>query len=82
MTGSRNDQRNPSVWNVDIKFTKEMNLPQGMNLQLSMEVFNLLNDGTYYIYNPFLELGRQVNGRNEALRRFGRQFQVQMKLTF
>ena len=61
-TGVRNDHRNKSYWNVDVKLTKEMNLPHGMNLQVSMEIYNLLNDGTYQIYNPGLEAGQQVNG--------------------
>ena len=52
------------------------------NLQLTAEVFNLLDDGTYQIYNPFVERGIQINGRNEAQQRFGRRWQVGMKLAF
>jgi hypothetical protein len=82
VTGVRNDQRNDSYWNVDLKATKELQLGKGMNLQVTAEVFNLLDDGTYQIYNPFVERGIQVNGRNEANRRFGRRWQVGMKLAF
>lgn len=81
-TGSRNDQRNSSYWNFDVKFTKEMNLGRGLNMQVSAEVFNLLNDGTYIVYNQFQRAGFQVNGNNGAVRRFGRQWQVGMKIAF
>ncbi len=66
-TGHRNDQRNDSYWNFDLKFTKELNLGRGLNMQLSAEIFNLLNDGTYQIYNnPVFETGYQINGINSA----------------
>ena len=81
-TGQRNDQRNASFWNFDVKATKELRLGKGMNLQLSAEIFNLLDDGTYQVYNPFLERGQQLNGVNEAQSRFGRRWQVGMKLAF
>ena len=54
-----------------------------MNLQISAEIFNLLNEGTYIIYNNDLRYGYQVNGRNDASgSRFGRQFQLGMRLAF
>jgi outer membrane receptor protein involved in Fe transport len=81
-TGVRNDQRNDSFWNVDLKATKELNLAKGMNLQLSAEVFNVFDDDTYTVYNGALQRGVQINGRNEAYRRFGRRWQVGMKLAF
>jgi outer membrane receptor protein involved in Fe transport len=78
----RNDQRNPSYWNVDLKATKELKLGKGMNLQLSAEIFNLFNDATYRVYNSFFERGVQVNGVNEFEQFFGRFWQVGMKLAF
>jgi hypothetical protein len=80
----RNSERNDSFWNVDLKATKELRLGKGMNLQVSAEVFNVLDDGTYQIFNPspFFQRGIQVNGVNEAQRRFGRRWQVGMKLAF
>ena len=81
-TGVRNSERNPSQWLLSAKVTKEMNVGQRVNLQLSAEVFNLLNDGTYQIYNPDLELGRQINGVNAARREFGRRWQLGVKLAF
>ena len=81
-TGQRNDQRNESFWNVDLKATKEMNIARGLNLQISAEIFNALNDDTLQVYNPDLEIGRQVNGVNDAIQRFGRQWQLGMKLAF
>jgi len=53
-----------------------------MNLQLTAEIFNLLNDNAYIIYNPFLNYGQQLNGANDAYRRFGRQYQLGMRLAF
>ena len=81
-TGVRNDQRNLSYWNVDIKFTKEMRVGQRANVQLSAEVYNLLNDDTYQVYNPNSEIGQQLNGINDGFYRFGRQFQLGAKVTF
>jgi hypothetical protein len=81
-TGVRNDQRNKSYWNVDVKVTKEIGFGQRSNLQASAEVFNALNDETYLIYNPFFEAGQRVNGINEAQRRFGRRWQVGLRLAF
>ena len=82
LTGSRNDQRNDSYYNVDAKFTKEMNLGRGLNMQVSAEVFNLLNDGTVLIYNPLNQSGQQINGTNVDIRRFGRSWQLGFKLAF
>jgi hypothetical protein len=81
-TGQRNDQRNVSWWDIGVKFTKEIQLPKGMNLQLSADIFNLLDDRTYIIYNPGTEIGQQINGRNEAYVRAGRRFQIIGKVTF
>ena len=81
-TGARNDQRNKAYWNVDLKATKELRLGRAVNLQLSAEVFNALDDDTYIIYNPFFEAGQNINGINEATRRFGRRWQVGVKLAF
>ncbi|HEX6853176.1 MAG TPA: carboxypeptidase regulatory-like domain-containing protein [Candidatus Polarisedimenticolaceae bacterium] len=81
-TGQRNDQRNRSYWNFDVKASKEMNLPRGLNLQLSVLVKNLLNDGTYIVFTPGINYGRQINGVNDATQRFGRQFELGMRLAF
>jgi len=82
LTHQRNDQRNPSAWNFDAKIVKEINLPKGMNLQLDAEIFNLLNEDTYSVYNNFTKSGQQINGTNDAQRRFGRTYQVGMRLAF
>ena len=81
-TGTRNDQRNTSYWNVDIKATKEFTFGRAMNVQLSAEVFNALNDDTYLIYNPFFESGQRINSVNEAVRRFGRRWQLGTRFAF
>lgn len=82
ITGQRNDQRNRARWNFDVKFDKEMNLGKGLNLQLAADIFNLLNDRTYVVYNDFTQQGVQLNGRNDAYRRVGRQYQLTAKLSF
>jgi hypothetical protein len=82
LTQQRNDQRNPSSWLFNMKITKEINLPKGMNLQLDGEIFNILNDDTYSVYNDFTKSGQQVNGTNQATRRFGRTYQIGMRLAF
>ena len=78
----RNSERNDSQWLVNLNFTKEMNLGRGLNLQLSAEIFNLLNDGTYQIYNPNFETGFQVNGINSFQFEFGRSWQLGVKMAF
>ena len=78
----RNDQRNASYWNVDLKFTKEMNVGRGLNLQFSAEVFNLLNDGTYLICNPLSESGQQINGNNDGDPPLRAAWQVGFKMAF
>ena len=80
-TGQRNDQRNRSFWDFTVKATKAVAL-KGVNAELSLEVFNLLNDDTYRIYNEFLEIGTQINGVNDATRRFGRQYQLGVRVAF
>ena len=82
LTHQRNDQRNPSAWNFDAKIVKEVNLPKGMNLQVDAEIFNLLNEDTYSVYNNFTKSGQQINGTNDATRRFGRTYQIGMRLAF
>ena len=57
-------------------------LQRGLNMQLSAEIFNLLNDGTYEVYNPDSENGFQVNGIDQARTEFGRQWQLGMRLSF
>ena len=82
LTGQRNDQRNSSAWLFNLKLVKEINLPKGMNLQLDADIFNLLNDDTYSVYNNFLKSGQQINGTNQATQRFGRTYQIGMRLAF
>jgi hypothetical protein len=53
-----------------------------MNLQLDADIFNLLNDDTYSVYNNFTNSGQQINGTNQAERRFGRTYQLGMRLAF
>jgi len=81
-TGQRNDQRNISTWTIDLKATREFTVGARMNMQLALEIFNVLNEGTYKVYNIFREEGRQINGINEAYREFGRRFQLSARVSF
>ena len=81
-THQRNDQCNDSYWNFDLKFTKEMNLGRGLNMQVSAEIFNLFNDGTFLIFNPLTDSGQQINGTNVGYYRFGRRWQLGFKVAF
>jgi hypothetical protein len=81
-TGQRNDQRNAAAWNFDAKLVKELSLSKGMSLQLTAEIFNLFGENTYVVYNTATKTGQQVNGTNDAYRRFGRQYQVGIRLAF
>ena len=81
-TGIRNDQRNDSYWNLDLKLAREFQLARAVNLQLSAEVFNVLNDGTYQVYDAVSETGEQINGNNVSQRRFGRQWQAGVRVAF
>jgi hypothetical protein len=82
VTHRRNDQRNAAYWNLDLKVTREMILSRGANLQLSAELFNALDDRTYTIYNPYLGIGREINGTGEAYRRWGRTWQLGFRAAF
>ena len=81
-TGRRNDQRNAPYWNFDLKATKEFSLGRRANMQVSAQIFNLLNDDTEIIYNNFTDTGQQVNGNNDSFYRFGREWEVGAKIAF
>ena len=81
-TGRRNDQRNRPALALNAKLDKEYNLRGGMNLQISIEIFNLLGDRYYAVYNPQAGYGRQLNGKNDATLTPGRQYQLGFRLTF
>ncbi|MEO8217103.1 MAG: carboxypeptidase regulatory-like domain-containing protein [Acidobacteriota bacterium] len=51
----RNTERQPSVWDVDLRLSKLFGLGRGMNLELIGEVFNVLNTK-----NRFVTSGNQV----------------------
>ena len=62
--------------------TKELRFGSRLNLQLSVEVFNVFDEETYRIYNRFYEAGQRVNGSNEAEVLQGRRWQLSAKLAF
>jgi len=74
-TGQRNDQRNESFWNFDLRVAKDFNLAGGKTLGLSAEVFNLLNADPLRIFEV-------NNDRAAAVRDFGRRFQLGATFAF
>ena len=74
-TGHRNDQRNPSFWTVDLRLAKEIQFTRRLQLQLTGEIFNLLNDNTVRIEN-------RLDTVNNGFGRFGRRYQVGLRLGF
>jgi hypothetical protein len=82
VNGVRNSERNVAWWDFNVKVTKEFRIGRGVNGQASVEAYNLLNDGTYQVYNPFQSSGEQRNGNNESAERFGRRWQLGLRLAF
>jgi outer membrane receptor protein involved in Fe transport len=74
-TGQRNDQRNDAFWTVDMRVAKDFRLPGDVMLQLSIEAFNLLNDDTLRTINI-------TSGISDGERRFGREWQLGVKMHF
>jgi hypothetical protein len=71
----RNDELNDSYWTLDLRVAKDVAISRAVQFQLSAEVFNLLNDDTLIIDD-------RVNGLNGGVRRFGRRWQLGMRLGF
>jgi len=74
-TGARNDHRNPPFWTFNARVAKDMSLGSGVDLSLTMEVFNLLDDDRLRIYDV-------TDGRTNFERRFGRRWQLGFRLAF
>jgi hypothetical protein len=74
-TRQRNDQRNGDYWTVDLRVAKDFAISRRVQFQVSGEVFNLLNDDTLIIDD-------QINGVVGGVRRFGRRWQLGLRLGF
>jgi hypothetical protein len=74
VSGKRNDQRNPGFWNLDLRVAREFNLG-GITAGITAEVFNVFNDDT-------LRILQVSDGQVQAVRRFGRRFQVGLRTAF
>ena len=74
-SGVRNDQRNPAYWNIDMRLAKEFRLDERVNMQVTFEVFNLLDDKT-------LQIEDRIDTTLGGTRRFGRQFQLGLRIGF
>lgn len=81
-TRRRNDHRNRSWWNVDVKVDKSFAFRRGATMDFSLEVYNLFDEKRYVIYSPFGGYGAEVNGQNDAYVTTGRQFQLGMRVAF
>ena len=73
-TGQRNDHRNQSFFTLGVNLQRDFQVGK-VNITGGVEVVNLLNDDRLYIADV-------TNGRQSAGRRFGREFQMSMKLNF
>ena len=74
-THRRNDQRNESFWNFDARIAGNIRASRKVQMELSAEFFNLLNDNTLIQVNT-------VDGIFDGTRRFGRQYQLGLRLAF
>ena len=81
-TAARNDSRNAAYWNLDLRIAKEFRVGRSAVFQLSAEVFNVMNEQTYMIYDFTQRSGQQVNLRNEAHVRPGRRIQLGLKVSY
>ena len=73
--GKRNVHRNPGYWTFDARVAREFALSKGQVFGLTFEGFNLLNDDTLRI----LEVNE---GTVRGVRRFGRRWQIGLRLSF
>jgi outer membrane receptor protein involved in Fe transport len=74
-TGRRNDQRNESYWNFDVRVAGNVKIARDVEMELTAEIFNLLNDNTLFQTDT-------VDGVFAGSRRFGRQYQLGLRLAF
>jgi hypothetical protein len=74
-TRQRNDQRNPSYWTLDLRVAKDIVISRRVQLQLSVEIFNALDDQTVVLED-------RINGTSAGIRRFGRRWQIGGKILF
>lgn len=75
ITHQRNDQRNVAAWVFDASVIRDMSLRGGTSLQLSFNVFDMLN-------NPPIRILQMVNGDLVGVRPFGRRFQLGVSASF
>lgn len=75
LTRRRNDQRNVSAWNLDVKAVKDVPISSRAHLQLTAEAFNLFGEDTLVVSDI-------TNGRLNGERRIGRSYQLGVRLGF
>jgi outer membrane receptor protein involved in Fe transport len=81
-THRRNDRRNLPTLALDVKIEKEWKAGRSAQIGTSLEIYNLLSDRKYTIYNSATGFGQQVNGQNDAYRTPGRQYQLGLRVAF
>jgi hypothetical protein len=74
-TGRRNDQRNDDYWTVDLRVSKDFQVGKGTGIQISADIFNLLNDDALRYYDI-------TDGVADSVRRFGRRWQLGLQIAF
>jgi len=74
-TEHRNDQRNAAFWTWNARLAKDFIAHGSVNVELTLEVFNLLNDDSLRIID-------RTDGVDNAVRRFGRRWQIGTRIAF
>lgn len=94
-TGQRNDQRNASLWDLEVNIQKEFSI-KDVRATVQLSVYNVLNDDTLFISRVQQNEGTrtEISENGEIIevpivfrspvggRRFGRQFELLLKANF
>jgi hypothetical protein len=80
--GGRNARRNGTRLCMDVRITKELSVARGVSLGIALEVFNLAADRSTIVYNPLRDVGRAIDGAEDARRWFGRRYQIGLQVGF
>ncbi|RMF71701.1 MAG: hypothetical protein D6738_13365 [Acidobacteria bacterium] len=83
-TGQRNDRRNAHLWTLDLNAQKQFELGR-VRATVQIDVFNALNDDTQLVtslFTPSSPVEGGFSGTPAATRRFGRRWQLAVRLNF
>ncbi len=74
-SSTRNDRRSPPYWTFDARIQKEWNVRRSVVLGVTLDAFNMFNDDTIRIIDV-------TDGTPDTVRRFGRKWQLGLRLAF